>query len=343
LKLKPETGERTIQEKREIGSFYTQGNPFVYPAFQNWMSRVNSQRTILEPFAGQGHICDLLEKSGHLLDWDRFDIDQTLKNVIHRDCLASFPKGYETCITNPPYLSIHFARRKGLITRAADYLGMQSLYQVAISKALSECDFVAMIIPESFITSGLFLERLESVISLPEQMFTDTEMPVCLALWGPNQVKGTELWRQTEFLGPIADLLDEGPPSGCSSRISFNRTDGNLGLRAIDNSRGPSIAFCEADEIPIHHVKPSARLLTRIQVERTDQIPEIIKEANLRLESWRQKTQDLQLTAFKGLRKDGRFRRRLDYANARRFLSEAICKVEGHEGYHEIRGSSRRD
>lgn len=315
----------------------------MYPAFSNWISRIDSKKTILEPFAGQSHICDLLEKSGHSVIWDRYDIDETLQDVIHRDCLSSFPKGYQACITNPPYLSLHFARRKGIITKAADYQGMQSLYQVAISKALIECHFVAMIIPESFITSGLFRERLESVISLPEQMFSDTDMPVCLALWGPDKVRETEVWRQHEFLGPIESLIDEEPPSGCSSRITFNRPDGNLGLRAIDNSRSPSIAFCEADEIPVHHVKPSARLLTRIQIEQTDQIPEIIKEANHRLQSWRVRTEDLQLTAFKGLRKDGRFRRRLDYANARRFLSEAICKVEGHEGYHEIRGSSRRD
>jgi len=341
--MRLQTYERTIQEKREIGSFYTQGNPFVYPAFENWISKIDSKKTILEPFAGQGHICELLEKSGHSLTWDRFDIDETLSDVIHRDCLSSFPEGYEACITNPPYLSIHFARRKGIITQASDYQGMQSLYQVAISKALRECHFVAMIIPESFITSRLFLERLESVISLPEQMFDDTDMPVCLALWGPDKVKETEVWRQHEFLGPIASLIDEEPPSGCSNRITFNRADGNLGLRAIDNSQGPSIAFCQADEIPIHHVKPSARLLTRIQVEKTDQIPEIIKEANQRLQAWRERTEDLQLTAFKGLRKDGRYRRRLDYANARRFLSEAICKVEGHEGYHEIRGSTRRD
>jgi hypothetical protein len=341
--MKAESELKSVQEKREIGAFYTEGNPFSYSAFKNWVSRVDANRVILEPFAGKGHICKLLSQSGHEFIWDCFDIDQSLKRVSHRDCLRDFPKGYQACITNPPYLSIHFAKRKGIITEAKEYHGMQSLYQVAIQKALSECDFVAMIIPESFITSGLFRERLAAIISLPERMFTDTDMPVCLALWVPEQVLETEIWRQNEYLGPVSGLLDEGPPSGCSHRISFNRVDGNLGLRAIDNSRERSIAFCEPDEIPVHHVKHSARLLTRIQIDGTDKVEEIIKEANRRLDAWRLKTEDLQLTAFKGVRKDGRFRRRLDYASARRFLSEAICNVEGHEGYHEIRGSSRGD
>ncbi len=331
---------KTLEEKREIGSFYTQGNPFIYKSFRNWVTRIDTQRVILEPFAGEGHICELISRSGHELSWDLFDVDTSLRNVKHRDCLADFPTGYQACITNPPYLSLHFAKRKGISVDLREFNGLQSLYQVAIDRALKNCDFVAMIIPESFITSGLFRERLESVTSLPEPMFSDTEMPVCLALWGPDAVPETEIWRKDEFLGSVASLLDIKEPTACSRRITFNRLDGSVGLRAIDNSREPSIAFCLASDIPNQHVKPSARLLTRIHVDQLEYPEEVIEEANRRLNIWRKSTQDLQLTAFKGMRKDGNFRRRLDYANARRFLSEAICRVEGHEGFHEIRGSS---
>lgn len=187
-----------------------------------------------------------------------------------------------------------------------------------------------MIIPESFVTSGLFTERLQSVISLPFAMFNDTDMPTCLALWGQKSTDDFELWRGPELLGSASNLTALPKATECKSRILFNSLDGNIGLRAIDNSFEPSISFCLPGEIPIEKVKHSARLLTRIRVEGLAEPNELIEIANRKITEWREATQDVCLTAFKGLRKDGRFRRRLDYANARALLSQAICELENH-------------
>ena len=187
-----------------------------------------------------------------------------------------------------------------------------------------------MIIPESFITAGLFTERLQAVISLPFTMFEDTDMPTCLALWGASTSSDFEIWRGDHLLGLASELIAPPVPTECKNRIHFNIPSGNLGLRAIDNSAFESIWFCDPELIPIERVKHSARLLTRIRVDDMPNVDELIELTNQKISDWRNNTQDVCLTAFKGLRKDGRFRRRLDYANARALLSQALCQIESH-------------
>lgn len=325
------------ESQRELGAFYTQGNPFVFEAFKTWFDQINLRKPILEPFAGTRQIAVLMAQAGFSADWKFYDIDPSLDQVETRDSISDFPKGFETVITNPPYLSFHFAQRKGLKVEKPSFLGYQSLYQTSIELALAECDYVAMIIPESFITSGLFTERLQSVISLPFEMFSDTDMPTCLALWGPEETSDFQVWRQSEFLGNFQELVGVLRSTPCAGRIRFNEPSGNLGFRAIDDSVSPSIYFCDPEEIPIEKVKVSARLLTRVQVNGVDDLPGLMSEVNSLISDWRIQTQDVALTAFKGMRKDGVFRRRLDYANARSLLSQAICRFEGHQ--HELWGN----
>lgn len=325
------------ESQRELGAFYTQGNPFVFEPFRNWYNQIGSKKPILEPFAGTRQIATLMSEAGFEADWKFYDVDPSLEQVETRDSIANFPTGFETVITNPPYLSFHFAQRKGLKVEKPLFLGYQSLYQTSIELALAECNYVAMIIPESFITSGLFTERLQSVISLPFEMFSDTDMPTCLALWGPQETSDFQVWRQSEFLGNFQELVGVLRSTPCSGRIKFNDPSGNLGFRAIDDSVSPSIYFCEPEEIPLEKVKVTARLLTRVNVIGVDDLSGLITEVNKLISDWRVQTQDVALTAFKGMRKDGVFRRRLDYANARSLLSQAICRFEGHQ--HELWGN----
>ena len=193
-----------------------------------------------------------------------------------------------------------------------------------------------MIIPESFITSGYFRERLTSFISLPFQMFNDTEMPTCLALWNPISTgEEFEVWRENIFIGNYAQLSKSFSEKPCVERIHFNVLDGQIGLKAIDNTVGPSIAFCDPSEIDANKIKISARLVSRIYIDNLTSSQELIDLANRRLEIWRQSTQDVLLTAFKGIRKDGQFRRRLDFANARLILADSLCELEGHNHHFQ--------
>lgn len=323
-------GSNQNTRQRELGAFYTVGNPFVFDAFRVWFRQIPELAKFAEPFCGSGQIVSLLEQAGYPLDFSQFDIDRSIKGVEYRNSLANFPEGFDAVITNPPYLSVNFAKRKGLDLKFEDFLGFSSLYQVAISLALEKAKYVAMIIPESFITSGLFQEKLQTVISLPFKMFDDTDMPTCLALWGPNQTESFAIYRQNEYLGSSSNLLVKRSQTACASRIRFNVPSGNVGFRAIDNSATNSIRFCAASEIPLMKVKNTARLLTRLQVDSLESVNELIEAANSLIDQWRAETKDVTLTAFKGIRKDGVFRRRLDFATARAILSEALCSIEGH-------------
>jgi len=319
-------------EKRALGSFYTMGNPFVHTGFREWMRTVPKDAVFLEPFAGSGQILKLMETAGFRRDWALYDVDESVEGVHHQDTIKQFPSGYRVTITNPPYLSYHFAKRKGLDVTKDDFRGYSSLYLTAIGEALAHSEWVACIIPESFATSGLFTERLRHLISLPDDdMFDDTDMPTCLALWGPKRSRDFKVWRCSEYLGKASELLHPLETTECASRVSFNRLDGQVGLKAIDGTKDASIVFGQPGLCPDDKVKVSGRLLSRIHIENLANATAVCATANELLADWRLRTADFALTAFKGTREDGMFRRRLDFANARALLSQALCTVEQHD------------
>ena len=116
------------ERQRELGSFYTKGNPFVYEPFATWFAQIPVGSTIAEPFAGTGQICHLVAEAGFVTTWKLFDVDETLTGVEHRDSIADYPQEYDVTVTNPPYLSQHFAKRKGLDIDKSVFRGYSSLY-----------------------------------------------------------------------------------------------------------------------------------------------------------------------------------------------------------------------
>ncbi len=315
------------RDKRSLGSYYTTVNPFSLTAFQEWMKEVNVNGPWLEPFAGTGNIPKMLASIGIKPTWDLFDIDTSLTDVELRDTLNDFPEGYDVAISNPPYLSYHFAKRKGLAVSKKDFRGYQSLYLVALEKCLEHCAYVGLIIPESFLTTGLFRDRMQHFISLPFQMFDETEMPVALALFGPQGTRDFTVWSGHELIGNFLQLPPIPPSTIHGSEFKFNIPHGKIGLKAIDGNLGPSIKFVPAEEIPVGKVKNSARLLTRIHYSGDLDVDQLMENANAFLDIWRESTCDIHLTAFKGVRKDGKYRRRLDYQNARNILGNAVEMV----------------
>ena len=321
-----------MDEKRASGRYYTRGNPFQLEPFQTWAKASNlEQQAALEPFAGAKDIPQLIDAANlQCRDWALFDIEPGAKGVVQRDTLADFPKGFNVCITNPPWLARNSATRRGLpfpkSTRHDD------LYKYALEKCLTHCGWVAAIIPEAFIRSGLFLERLHGFISLvPETkdgtteengkrdtsyMFEDTEHPVGLALFAPQVTSDVKVWRNNQLFGGINELRRHLPQPSSNRNIVFNDPDGNLGLIAIDNTVSASIRFCPAEELKDYPIRVHCRSITKIGVPwRVD-----IDMLNARLETIREKTHDVFLTAFKGIRRDGHYRRRLDWALARSII-----------------------
>jgi hypothetical protein len=318
-----------MDKKRANGRYYTRGNPFQLEPFEKWAKDSNLERQIvLEPFAGAKDIPQLID-SAHLRcrDWAFYDIEPGAKGIVQRDTLTDFPKGFNVCITNPPWLARNSATRRGLpFPEATNY---DDLYKYALEQCLIHCEWVAAIIPEAFIRSGLFLQRLCDFISLvpqaqnrttqdnksknPSYMFDDTEHPVGLALFAPNVTSDVRVWRNNQLLGKLDELRKHLPTPSLNRSIVFNESKGNLGLIAIDNTVSPSIRFCAPTELGEYPVRYQCRSITKISVPwRMD-----IDSLNVRLATIREKTHDVFLTAFKGLRSDGYYRRRLDWALAR--------------------------
>ena len=327
-----------LENKQNKGQFYTVTNPFKLNPVYTWYDAIPNmaEETILEPFAGSNNIIKMIQEINvaQPAGWQAYDIEPPTINktpeypVEERDTLANFPSGYRVGITNPPYLARNSATRRGL-----DYPDTEhdDKYKEAIEQMLIHLDYVAAIIPESFITSGLFTDRLDKVISLNVKMFEDTETPVCLALFNKEHMEETEVYRMNLLLGTLSDLREElkyihDHKSDIGNQLEFNSPDGSIGLRLVDNTKEDSIVFFEGENIDPSKVKNTSRANTRVaglDFETDADRQKFLEVANELLATYREKTQDVFMTSFKGLRADGKYRRRLDFKTARAILAKA--------------------
>jgi hypothetical protein len=318
--------EGFIEGKRLNGQYFTRENPFETEGFKEWAEECNLKGSIiLEPFAGSNNLITILQKMDLVKDFASFDVSPQNENVLSRDTLKDFPKGYNVCITNPPYLARNSAKRRKLPYPETQY---DDLYKFAIEKALHNCKNVGAIIPASFLNSGLFKGRLSRYILLNNKMFDDTSHPVCLALFKESS---SDVWihENKEFIGKLSELEKKLPSKLSSSakkfQIKFNEKSGNLGLIGIDNTLEPSIKFCSGSEINPEKILGTSRSITRISIDCDTE--KLIKNLNEALNSFRKETHDIFLTPFKGLRKDFKYRRRLDYKLARDLINQVLSEI----------------
>ncbi|MCZ0931909.1 MAG: hypothetical protein OXJ52_02000 [Oligoflexia bacterium] len=190
----------------------------------------------------------------------------------------------------------------------------QDIYAFALEKCLKRCKWLAVLVPESFLRSGLFRERLSDFISLTSSLFSDTAHPVGLALFTPKKVEETVVWSGEKKLGALSEIEALRPQANPrKADVKFNRQNGNVGLLALDNTKTASIRFCYPSELKGYKVRESCRSITL--VETTVQVR--IEEWNKALNSFREKTHNVLMTPYRGLRADGRYRRRCDWDLAR--------------------------
>lgn len=306
------------ESKRRNGQFFTQGNPFQHSAFRIWAkdSRLSAQ-TILEPFAGANSLIEHLEDMGLCRKSVSYDIHPSDCRVQRRDTLEAFPSGFGVCVTNPPWLARNSATIRGFDFPDCDY---DDLYKYALEKCLLNCDWVAALVPESFVCARIFRERLTDFISLNPDLFTDTGHPVGLALFEPSQAKDVRVWFGTSYIGTLSNIESMRPaPRSDGPSVRFNEPAGNVGLIALDNTKTASIRFCPVDELSGYKVKKTGRHITKLSVD-----------GEVRIDTWndfladfREKTCDVLMTSYKGIRKDGRYRRRLDWNLARGIIHHA--------------------
>ena len=304
--------------KRKQGQFYTLGNPFKHPAFYAWATEVGIDcQTIMEPFAGSNSLIDHLVDLNLCNKFVSYDIEPADRRVLKRDTLANFPKDYKVCVTNPPWLAKNSATRRGMRLPDSRY---DDLYKFALELCLKNCDYAAVLVPGSFIKSGLFLDRLTDFITLNAKLFNDTDHPIGLALFSPRKSEDVNVWFNGKRLGMLSEIKNRTPkPKSDGVRIVFNVPDGNVGLIALDNTITASIRFCDPEELRDYKVKNTCRAITRIQVEGDVDISRWNQLLNL----FRKQTDDTLMTCYRGIRADGCYRRRLDWDLARGIIHNA--------------------
>lgn len=322
-----------MENKRERGQYYTQENPFSHPLFKKWMEIACDQNTIiLEPFAGANNILKLMYDVGYGNAWVCYDIEPSEKNVFpkyevkYRDTISNFPKGFNVCVTNCPYLGKSSARRRKIFYPWDE----DDLYKVSLNRMLSNCDYVAAIIPESFITANIHRDRLWGVISLTCKMFDDTECPVCLALFTKQSNGHTEIYANEEYLGTIEELSSIALTANTNyHRWIFNDKNGSIGVKTVDNQKTNDCKFFYGEQISPESIKISSRAFTRISgLPKNIDRDAFIARCNQILSEFREQTKDVLLTSFKGLRSDGKYRRRLDFKTVKCIMNQALKEME---------------
>lgn len=326
--------------QKQLGQFYTNKNIFKNPAFIKWFSSIdsNKRKNILEPFAGSNGIIKMLDNLGFIQEFTSYDIMPRDEQVQYRDTLIDFPIGYSVAITNPPFLAKNSATRRSLSNNFGEY---NDLYEYCIDKCLKHVEYLAAIIPESFITNQLFdKSRLFAVISLAEKnIFKDTEHPVCLALFNPEKQTDYKIYCNDDLIGTSEELKEKEKSLLNNNKHDFevfwHHPQGQIGLEVIDaTEKKKKIHFVKGDMIIPEEVNFQSRLRTRVLILdkegkpiKKGKITQIIKESNHFLNHYREITNDVFLTAFKGLRNDGFYRRRLDFTKARLIFDASLAKL----------------
>lgn len=317
--------------KKELGQYFTVSNPFTLKPFTDWLHSIPSYESLkyIEPFAGENNIPNMIDGSvAKDLDWSCFDIEPKPTNryskaqIQKRDTVLDFPKGYDVAITNPPYLAKNSAKRLKLAFPDTKY---DDIYKQCLDTMLANVGYVAAIIPETYIISGLFHKRLNSVISLTCRMFDDTECPVCLAMFNKDESDDFTIYRLDELVGTYSEIINTLPRPHSRINWKFNDKAGEVGIVCIDDSVKPSIRFVKGETIDPKSIKDTSRSITRLSGLPEDiQLDGFLDRCNVILGKYRDSTKDVLMASFKGLREDSYYRRRLDFKTARMIMNQCI-------------------
>lgn len=304
-------------DKRANGRYFTAVNLFDTRHFRAWAAQAGlPQATLIEPFAGRGDLVRMLRDLDLCGRVRAYDIAPAGQGVKPRDTLAAFPHG-NVVVTNPPWLARNSATRRGLPFPATRY---DDLYKHCLAICLKNADHVAAIIPASFLSSGLFRRRLCGIDIATRPVFTDTENPVCLALFSPQESADVAIHHSGAYVGKLSDFERHLPRPAGKIPLQFNAPAGRLGLIAIDNTRAPSIRFCRGSDLRGYPIGNTSRMITRIAGEFDRNVNALAERLNEKMAEFRRETYDVYLTPFKGLRKDGFYRRRLSFGLAADFI-----------------------
>jgi hypothetical protein len=334
---------RTVEvdiDKVSLGAFYTTKSGWLTDLVRGFLEKAlaESDGSLLDPFAGDGHLLDAIKSDSilgkHVKQAAGFDIQGALWPI--NDSLVAIPNPQRAAIvTNPPYLANHSAKRKGVDQLVEKYFAnstQKNLYRIALENALASADYVVAIIPETFLLSTFPKHRLELAVVIQDSLFGDTDAPALVACFGKDERDDAHIFKGNQSIGKLSEILALRESSAPKHRIVFNDANGRIGLRAVDGSDGDTpIAFVAAKDFdyPSDSVVVSSRLMTYLDLPDIDEcdVSGVIDQANRILHQIRFASGDLVLAPFKGNDRNGKRRRRLDYGLARKILNQAMTLV----------------
>jgi len=303
------------------GVYYTLFNPFDLAPFRAWADAIDITRTpVLEPFAGSNNLIWML-KAHHKIKSKSYDISPAGHKVAQRDTLNSFPAGYRTAISNPPWLDRSSATVRNMTLPPAARRH-NNLWKYSLELALNNCENVCFLLPATFLVSGEFRDRLHSVIFIHRRLFAHTESPTCMAMFTRDKTD-PKLYHNNKFIGTLGELSKYYPKPKKEHNIIFSVKNGNIGVSAYDDSRHPTICFLPAENLG-NKVSVSDRLIMKLWVDLNYDPDIAIARLNRELKKFRKNTKDVFLTPMRRLREDGVFCQCIRF-NTIRDLINAYC------------------
>ena len=291
--------------KRKLGQYYTTKNPFNGGAFNLWNDMRPKSVQILEPFAGSGNLFEFVKG-----EWVGFDIQPNHPKVLKRDTVKDFPKGFTVAITNPPYLAKNSAKRRGLHVE----IKWSDLYLDCLELMLENCDWVAAIIPSTFWTQKKFKNRLIAWDKIDYELFSDTDNPVGVAYFGPEECK------PLLFVNGVK--IEQWKPES-KEALEFNVNHGNYVLNGIDTIEKENI-FIKPIDSTINeswrkkYVKHTSRHHCLFHSNKELDCEKV----NQYISEWRKNTSDFYLTSFMSTMKSGKYRKRVGFKLLSQLISE---------------------
>ena len=244
-------------------------------------------------------------------------------------------------ITNPPYLSNYSAKRRKIhdnVQKYFDKTEYDDIYLLALEKMTKAQDYVVAIVPETFINSPFPKERVYSITIIEETLFEDTDTPISIVCFDGKRKSLYDImvYKNGNFASSLGELEEKRlKPKNSkprNSNIRFNVVGGNVGLRAVDTTNPKrKIEFMQKENLDydLSGIKHSSRLITIIDVKLNGvNTNQFLTRCNNILNRYREETQDVLLSPFKGNMKNGVRRRRLDYETARAIMEMVL---EGNE------------
>lgn len=295
----------SLTSKQKLGQYYTTRNVFQGLAFEEWKQLLPKEETkILEPFAGAGNIVNFFPD----FEFDSFDIEPGANFVSQRDTIKDFPKGYNICITNPPYLAKNSVKRK----KQEVFFEYEDLYLDCLSIMLENCSYIAAIIPSTFYGTNLFRERLLAWDKLDFKCFEDTDNPVGVGYFIPEKVESENIYVNGSY-------VKKQEQKTLNKDIKFNVENGNYVFSAIDKIAHHNIKVEPLKEETFDRdkfLKGTSRNYSLFHSSKEIDCEKVNKE----IEQWRVETEDFYLTSFKSLMKCGKYRKRMSFETLRMFL-----------------------